>query len=111
MIELGEILKGMVHRTTEGKLRWNRTVENDRFVTSVGAISVAIVYTGFNVEEGDETYRLDIFDELGDVVESLGYQDTTGLQDQEMARLFVLARRSALDVDSVLEKLARGLEL
>jgi hypothetical protein len=115
MIELGQILDGLVQRTTEGKLRWSRTVAKDRFVTSVDAISVAIVDAGpipeVNYETFRESYRLDILDESGDVVDSLGFKDTTGEQDQLLERLYVLARRSALNVDSVLEKLAKGLEL
>ena len=115
MIELGQILERLVQRTTERKIRWSRTVEKDRFVASVDVISVAIVDSGL-IPAGDyetyhQTYRFDILDESGDVVESLGFQDTTGLQNQQLERLFVLARRSALDVDSVLEKLAKGLEL
>ena len=111
MIELSKILTGLVQRTTEGKLNWSRTVQNDRFVASVGAISVTIVDTGYIVGTDEASYRLDILDEFGEMVESLGYQDTDGAQDRQLARLYVLARRSALDIDSVLEKLAKGLEL
>ena len=111
MIELGEILEGLVQRTAEGKLKWSRSVGNDRFVTSVDAISVAIVDSGYNAVNEMNTYRLDILEESGDIVDSLGFQDTTGEQDRQLARLYVLARRSAHDIDSVLEKLARGLDL
>ena len=107
MIDLGQILIGIVRRTTEGKLKWSLSVENDQFVTSVDAISIVITATG----PSRSMYRLDILDESGETVDSLNYQDTTGLQDQELARLYVLARRSALDVESTLEKLAKALEL
>ena len=108
MIELGQILSGLVQRTADGKLRWTRSVLDDRFVASVDAISVTIE------EEGNYSsarYRLDILDESGEIVESLGYRDTTAEQDEELARLYVLARRSAHNIDSILEKLAKGLEL
>ncbi len=59
----------------------------------------------------DTTYYLEILDESGDLVESFGPSDTTSKQDTELARLFVLARRSALNIDSILLKLAKGLEL
>lgn len=108
MIELGQILEGLVLRTTEGKLKWNRTVQDDRFVTSVDAISVVIVGPQGHQEPG---YRLDILEESGETVESFGFHDTTVEQDQQMERLYVLARRSALNIDSTLEKLARALEL
>lgn len=108
MIELGQILEGLVLRTTEGKLKWNRTVQDDRFVTSLDAISVVIVGTQGHEELG---YRLDILEESGVTVESFGIRDTTVEQDQLMERLHVLARRSALNTDATLEKLAKALNL
>ena len=108
MIELGQILDGLVQRTTEGKLKWSRSVHDGRFVTSVDTISVVIEEY---VSGGNTRHRLDIVDESGDTVESLDFRDTTGQQDEELARLYVLARRSAHNIDATLEKLARGLEL
>ena len=109
MIELGQILVGLVQRTTEGKLKWSRTVQNDRFVTSVDAISIVILETeDYNA---NINYRLDILDESGETVESLGYADTTREQDEQLARLYVLARRSAHNIDATLEKLAKALDL
>lgn len=105
MIELGQILSGLVQRTAEGKLKWTKSVQNGRYIASVDVISVTIT------EERPLRYRLDILDESGETVESLGYNDTTEEQDEELERLYVLARRSAHDLDSVLEKLAKGLEL
>ena len=108
MIELGQILTALVQRTTDGKLKWSRAVQNDRFVASVDAVSIVILETD-DVREG--SYRLDILDESGETVDSLSYQDTTAQEDLELARLYVLARRSARNVDSTLEKLAKALEL
>ena len=104
MIDLDHILTGLIQRTKEGKLRWTRTVQQDKFVTSVDAISVMIF-------EAEGEHGFDILDESGEVVESLGYEDTSEEQDEQLERLHVLARRSALNIDSVLEKLAQGLEL
>ena len=104
MIEIGQILTGLVQRTKESRLKWRRGAQNNQFVTSVDAISIVIMDMG-------STYRLDILDESGDIVESLLYQDTTEEQDEQLERLYVLARRSALNIDSTLEKLAKALEL
>ena len=104
MIDLDQILTGLIQRTNEGKLNWSRTVESDWFTTSVDVISVMIF-------EDDGEHGLNILDESGRIVESLTYNDTTREQDKKLARLYVLARRSALDIDIVLEKLAQGLEL
>ena len=109
MTELGKILAGVFQRTTEEKLHWSRAVEKDRFIASVGAISIVIV------EEDDGwvgiRHRLEIIDESGETVEALGYHDTTVEQHRQLQQLYVLARRSALDIDSTLEKLSKALEL
>ena len=105
MIELSPILEGLIQRTTEGKLKWSRTVPHDRFVTSVDAIAIVI-----QVDSGDH-YSLEILNEDGETVESLNYRDTTGEQDEQLARLYVLARRLALNSDATLQKLAKSLEL
>ena len=108
MIDLGTILNGLIQRTDEGRLKWTRSVESDRFVTSVEAISIVIKEVeGYR----RDTHQLEIVDESGETVDVLGYENTTSEQDQQLARLFVLARRSALDIDSTLEKLAKALDL
>ena len=104
MIDLSQILTGLLKRTTEGKVQWSRTVQNDRFVTSFDAVSVML-------GDADRGYLLEILDEEGEIVESLGYQETSAEQDEEMLRLYVLARRSAYNIDKTLQKLARALEL
>lgn len=109
MIGLDQVLTGLVQRTAEGKLKWSRTVQEDRYATSVDAISLVIVEE-IDFDRGG-IYRLDIMDESGDLVESLRHEDTTSEQDKELARLYILARRSALNLDTVLQKLAKGLEL
>ena len=108
MTDLGQILTGLVQRTTEGKLKWSRSAQENQFVTSVDTISIVIIERKTLLEA---TYRLDILDELGEVVDSLGSVDTSESQDRDMARLYVLARRSAHNIDSTLEKLAKALDL
>ena len=108
MIELEQVLTGLVQRTEEGKLNWNRSAQNGQFVTSVDAISIEIVEIH---DWGKTWYRLDIFDESGEIVDSLGHREMTAEQDQLLVRLYALARRSANDVDATLEKLVRALEL
>ena len=105
MIELDQILEGLVQRTTEGKLKWSRTVQNDRFVASVDAISVVIE------EFLHSEYSLEILNEAGEKVESLEFPDTTDVQNRQLARLYALARQSALNVEETLEKLAKALDL
>ena len=108
MIGMDEILAGLIQRTDEGKLPWSRTVEDGNFTTSVGAISVVIYKSASPFFPG---HGFDVLDENGETVESLGPQDADSVQAAKLERLFILARRSALKIDTVLEKLAKGLEL
>lgn len=105
MIELGQILVRLIERTAEGKLKWSRTARDDSFATSLDAISIVIREVTLGIRS------LSIFDESGNAVESLGPLGATAQQQGQMERLYTLARRSALDVDATLEKLAKALEL
>ena len=68
MIDLGQILTGIVRRTAEGKLKWSPSADSDQFVTSVDAISIVIAEIG---PSRRPRYRLEIFDESGETVDSL----------------------------------------
>ncbi len=107
MIELYQILEGLIQRTADGKLRWSRTVESAQFVASLDAISVVIQEVGSR----QHTHRLEILNEEGVAIEALDYSNSTEDQNRQLQRLYVLALRSALDIQSTLEKLARALEL
>ena len=109
MIELGQILTGLIQRTEEGKLSWTKSVQTDRYVASVDVIS--LVVGEYDGKWGSPRYRLDVFDELGEVAGSFDVRDTTGEQQEQLSRLFELARRSANKIDSTLEKLAKALEI
>ena len=109
MIELGQILDGLIRRTTDGKLKWRPSVREDQFVASVDAISIVI--QELPSRGADLNYRLEILDENGRTVEVLHYDNSSTEQDKQMENLFILARRSALNIDSVLQKLAEALEL
>ena len=106
MIELDQILDGLIRRTTDGKLKWQRSVHDNQFVASVDAISVVILQ--ITLRGYGSGYSLEILDENGQTVEV--FSSTRGYAEQ-MGQLFALARRSALNIDSVLQKLAESLEL
>ena len=108
MIELDQILEGLVQRTTEGKLKWRRGVREGQYVTSVDAISIVVMNDEFLEPLG---YRLEILEESGKTVESLRNRHSTAEQGQQLERLHLEAHRSARESDPVLEKLARALEL
>ena len=111
MIELDQILDGLIRRTTDGKLQWRRSIHDDHFVASPGGISVVIrELPALHVVDGP-TYRFEILDEAGQTVEVLHSGNASTSQDKQLQQLFTLARRSALNIDSVLQKLAEALEL
>ena len=105
MIDLDKILEGLVQRTADGKLKWSRSIGSDRFVTSLDAISLVIV------KSDGIGYRLEILDESGEAIEVLDFSVTTEEQDKQLERLHIQARRSALNIQSTLEKLAKALDL
>ena len=103
MTELDKILEGLIRRTTEGRLKWSRTFQSDRFVTSVDAVSIVIS------ERFHSVYGLEILNEDGETVESIESPYTSEAQNRQFERLFVLARRSALNSEATLQKLAKSL--
>ena len=111
MIELDQILDGLIRRTSDGKLKWRRSVRDDQFVASVGAISVVVREIPPRQFDDEPMHRFEILDENGQTVEVLRYDNSSREQDKQLQQLFTLARRSALNIDSVLQKLAEGLEL
>ena len=111
MIELEQILDGLILRTTDGKLKWHRSIHDDQFVASAGAISVVVRELIPRAIDADPHYRFEILDENGQTVEVLHYDSSTTRQDKRLEQLFTLARRSALNTDSVLQRLAEALEL
>ena len=109
MTDLGKILTGLVERTEEGRLLWHRGAHSEQFIASVDTISMVI--EEYEEDWGRRRYRLNIYNESGDLADSLDLRDLNGEQLKQLERLFVLARRSANNVDSTLEKLAKALEL
>ncbi|MCE2501672.1 MAG: hypothetical protein J4G13_12560 [Dehalococcoidia bacterium] len=119
MNELDKILGGLIQRTTEGKLKWSPTVERDRFVTSIDAISVVVGQLSEARGVYPARHQLEILNDEGFTVEVLETEDEFGLvatdelatpeQAGQMNRLYVLARRSGLNAHSTLEKLAKAL--
>ena len=114
------VLKGLLKRTEEGKLRWRTTVDENRFVASVDTIAVAVQRVGPGVVMGNDRFKFEVVNDEGITVESLESRDECGLvpserratteQERDIDRLFTLARRSALDSDATLAKLADSLE-
>ena len=115
MNELDKILKGLTGRTTDGKLKWSPSATGDEFTVAINAISVVIreLRPRPNPLLATGQYRLTILDESGKAVEvleaDLENADETQ-QAKQLKDLYTLARRSALNTQATLTKLAKALE-
>ena len=119
MNEMDQILEGLIRRTNAGKLRWRPSVERDAFLTSVDAISVVVRFSMGGLRN-PARYQLEILNDEGDTAEVIETQGAlcevpddrraTPEQARQLDRLYVLARRSALNTQATLAKLAKSLE-
>ncbi len=122
MTELNKILCGLVRRTEEGALQWKSAVAGNEFIATVDAISIVVRGLGVRNFGNPDSYQLVIIDENGLAVEAMDIRsgfDAFPMDEAEIARnepgrklvrLFDLARRSALNTQATLDKLARALE-
>ena len=120
-ILVDQILEGLIRRTDSGKLRWLSSVEDDAFLASIDAIAVVLTELRKGVLGSHfARYQLQILNDNGDTVAVVETNDALGMvpedrrasieQTRQMNRLHQLARRSALDTQATLEKLAKALE-
>ena len=119
MSKITEALEGLINRTEEGKLKWRTSGDGKEFLTSVDMIAVVIRQLSSGGPIG-RRHQLIIANDEGVTVEMLETDDlhktvprerlATSEQAQDLDRLFTLARRSALDIDSTLDKLVKGLK-
>ena len=119
MNEMDRILEGLIRRTNAGKLRWQRYIEDDEFLASVDAISVVVRFRKSGLRN-PARYQLEILDDEGAMAEVI--ETDSGLwevpddrratpeQARQLDRLYMLARRSALNTQATLAKLAKALE-
>lgn len=130
MTDLDKILEGLVQRTSDRKLQWSRSVNIGEFVTSVDVISVVVrelnqgyVPKSYYASAGSFAppgHQLEIFDDEDNAVavletyneHSYVSQDRGATPEQatQLAHLYELARRSALNTEATLQKLAKALE-
>ena len=115
MADLNQILKSLVDRSRDQKITWRTTASPETYMTTIGEVSVAVSIA--SRQSGNTLYELEIIDSRGVSVENLRsspskiFSSPAGQQRDEMLRrLFESARRSALDIDSTLDELARQLD-
>ena len=116
MNKMSTIMQSLIRRTEEEKLKWRTMLEDDVFVASVDTTALTIRM----LDRLQQRHQLKIMNEQGSTVVVLETGDVRGIVPKErlasreqaeyLRRLFELARYSALDPDSTLEKLANDLE-
>ena len=115
MIDINDVLNALVTRTAESELSWSLSVNTDEFVTVVGENVITIQRIVASALTPSERFQLRIVDDEGSTVESM---ESTGSyvhipterrstedQSRQLSQLFLLARRSALDVSTTLAKI------
>lgn len=95
-------------RTKEGKILWERTIDEGVFRATVGATSVSLVPDKTPDGWGNyvDTTLLRIFNDEGSVIEEIS-SDSVGKREfaDLLQELYELARRQAMGVDQILDKL------
>ena len=120
MSEMDQILEGLIRQTDDGKLRWRPSVTKDTFVTSVDAIAVVVRELSTGKYFAPARHQLEIFNDEGHTAEVLetsykfaavpNESDAAHEQALRLRHLHQLARRSALNTQATLAKLAKALE-
>ena len=114
------ILHKLIDHTQEGRVTWHTTADTDGFLATVDTVGIVISSLGKQSMSGGERYKVQILNREGRIAEVIETRDEFGLipserlasdeQAQAMESLFVLARRSALDVDATLDELVHQLD-
>ena len=119
MDTMTQILEKLVERTQEGKINWRTTVDPDAFAAVIDTLGVVVSSRGPSLMEHSPYFKIQIMNRNGKTAEVIETADASGSQGsgvvvadgeqaQTMARLFRLARHSALDVDTTLEGTGRA---
>lgn len=101
-MNLIEAVPKLIETTSQGKLEWESLGTNS-FVASIGKVLVSVTYSSNN-------YAISLLDEGGATLEHKVYSSVSGSSFQSMKQLYDLARRRALNIDSALAELMKGLE-
>ena len=120
MDKMTAILDRLIDLTREEKLEWFETADQEGFIATVGTLGVIVRHLGRQESHGDDRHKFEILNRNGRVSDTLETDDIYGLVPEErtasaeqalaMARLYPLARRSALDAESTLEELVHELD-
>ena len=107
------ILKKLIERTQEGKIRWSETADPDVFIATVDTIGVIVKRMNWG-RSGFESFKVEILNREGRIAEDLTIDDVTTADYNPLGdlieQLHTLARRSALDAEATLDDLVQELD-
>ena len=108
--QVSKLLDRLVGLTSEGKVDWSRTVDENSFLAAVAKFTVTISQVG----DGPD-YRLEIADRFGRTIEDILEQYEPRSGDfagsyLKLEKLFELARRRSSHVEEALSEMLSSLE-
>ena len=109
MSKIDSLLQTLETKTASGRIQWIRT-ENERAFEAQfesGSSVWILQYTWF--DEHDEVkygYRATVFDNRGDVIDTIDHKDSTA----NLQVLYESARRNAMNADEIIGDLLEELE-
>ena len=105
MAEISDIVQKLVIRSVQGRVDWQKTVDENAYFARFSNASVSINKSSF------QGYSLKIRNQEGRDLVELSEQDDKGRECQaQLKELYNHARSIALGVDSQLDKLLQELE-
>jgi hypothetical protein len=107
--KIQHLMRALKQATTAGRIKWRAT---DNYEFQYSTVESSIVLKARD-HDGAEPYVMQLFDGKGFVVESVEtlYGDEGArLLNEILEDLYVSARRSALNIDNVIDSLMRSLD-
>lgn len=102
-------------RTIAGKITWAKTPKPNMYQTTVGAYILRFSVTASHQEEGEDLYKLAIYNQDNEVVDSYDDESLTAQGGapgiyKVMKAAHEYARRVAMGVDNALDQILDNLE-
>lgn len=110
------LLLQLLQKSHEGKVKWEKTVEDGEFQAAFPGFSVRLSTRPSHDTPDDIDYLLSIFNEQGELIEVMSDSDLLHQGQSSppayklMAELYGIARRTAMGVEQALDAILEQLE-
>lgn len=102
--KLNRVTTLLLQKTREGKVQWKPSATDDVFVSSFGEYGVSIRKGHYS------SFELSLMDKTGAVFESIFEAASEKSEYLRLEELFILARRSAYNIEESIDTLLQELE-